>query len=78
MMAIPPEYRDKGAEDLMVEWASTFADKRQLPITVVTEKVAQYAKHGFESKGDIKLDLKDGRTLTRSYLVREPKKSASS
>ncbi len=80
MMAVLPEFRDQGPEDLMIDWATSLADAKSIPCytTAPEDKTESWVRQGFETKGTIKLELKDGRTLAIAALVREAHRAASS
>lgn len=80
MMGTLPEFRGQGAASLMLEWAAGFADKYGIPCycEALRENIKLLAKYGFEQRGTIKLDPRDGSVLTVAFTVREPKATTAS
>lgn len=78
MMGTLPDFRGRGAASLMLQWVTEFADQHDqvCGAEVPGEDLKLFSKYGFERRGTIRLNLKDGTVLPVAVLLREPRKSA--
>ncbi|KAJ6786823.1 hypothetical protein PWT90_02651 [Aphanocladium album] len=74
-----PEYRRQGAASLMLKWAANFADEHGLlsNMEVHGDVSSIFGKFGWEKKESAEVARGDGKMLTFTVLVRDPKRSGA-
>ncbi|OAA77975.1 Acyl-CoA N-acyltransferase [Akanthomyces lecanii RCEF 1005] len=74
MWSVLPEYRESDAANLMLKWATKFADEQSIVCYLESGPAESsiYLKHGFESFDTIAVSTRGG-DVTREALVRDPK-----